>query len=481
MIRSSLFFLLGASALSPMTPAQNCGGTELLGTSPGFAGSGSNDISADGSTVVGTSIFGTPAFLGAFRWTRATGLISLGTLGGENAEAFACSADGSTVVGASNVSGIQKRPFRWTQALGMQDIFGIAQIPDFGSASDVSADGQIVVGNVYRGTTQRGFVWSTGGTYTEFDTLAGFTEVIATSADGQVVVGFSQLGQARRAFRWTQATGAQDLGDLGGTVSEAYGVSADGSTIVGMSETSTGIERAFRWTQGAGMQAIDPTIVGDTTALDVSADGNTIVGRILVGGVYSAYVWNEVTGTQALEPLGFGNRVAGAISDDGSVLAGGTLTVNGQLVANRLELSPLGSSYCLDAVPNSSGCPGRMSASGSLDITNQNLTLTAEYLPTQVVGFFLAARAPGLIPFPGASQGNLCLSGGIGRLNGSGQIQNSGGVGSISLALDLSALPTAQGPTTAIAGETWYFQAWHRDMNPATTSNFTDALAVTFQ
>ena len=26
----------------------------------------------------------------------------------------------------------------------------------------------------------------------------------------------------------------------------------------------------------------------------------------------------------------------------------------------------------------------------------------------------------------------------------------------------------------------WYFQLWHRDANPTLTSNFTDAVAVTF-
>jgi hypothetical protein len=33
---------------------------------------------------------------------------------------------------------------------------------------------------------------------------------------------------------------------------------------------------------------------------------------------------------------------------------------------------------------------------------------------------------------------------------------------------------------TAIPGETWYFQAWHRDANPTLTSNFTDAVSITF-
>jgi hypothetical protein len=33
-----------------------------------------------------------------------------------------------------------------------------------------------------------------------------------------------------------------------------------------------------------------------------------------------------------------------------------------------------------------------------------------------------------------------------------------------------------------VPGETWYFQAWHRDLVGGTaTTNFTDGLEVTFQ
>ncbi|MCP3913994.1 MAG: hypothetical protein GY711_00380, partial [bacterium] len=45
--------------------------------------------------------------------------------------------------------------------------------------------------------------------------------------------------------------------------------------------------------------------------------------------------------------------------------------------------------------------------------------------------------------------------------------------------VDPGALPTA--PASAILpGETWNFQAWHRDHTPGLTSNFTEAMSVTF-
>jgi len=46
------------------------------------------------------------------------------------------------------------------------------------------------------------------------------------------------------------------------------------------------------------------------------------------------------------------------------------------------------------------------------------------------------------------------------------------------LAADLATLPTPTGTTAAHPRETWYFQAWHRAINPTTPANFTDAVRV---
>ena len=61
-----------------------------------------------------------------------------------------------------------------------------------------------------------------------------------------------------------------------------------------------------------------------------------------------------------------------------------------------------------------------------------------------------------------------------------GQVQNSGSTGSFSLTLDLTVMAQPQGLVAAQSGDTWNFQAWYRDANPGLTSNFTDAVSVTF-
>ncbi|MCP3996252.1 MAG: hypothetical protein GY722_14505 [bacterium] len=88
----------------------------------------------------------------------------------------------------------------------------------------------------------------------------------------------------------------------------------------------------------------------------------------------------------------------------------------------------------------------------------------------------LAGQTQGFFMPPG-SQGFICLAGNIGRYNQTADIVQ-GPTGSIQL--DLTSIPV--NPAQAVLpGDTWNFQAWYRDNNPGPTSNFTDAVSVTFQ
>ena len=83
-------------------------------------------------------------------------------------------------------------------------------------------------------------------------------------------------------------------------------------------------------------------------------------------------------------------------------------------------------------------------------------------------------------PTRGGSFGDLCLSGTIGRDYAT--TQNSGPFGQLYAPIDLAALPAPTGSVSALAGETWRFQAWFRDsMGGVAGSNFSDAVAVTLQ
>ena len=151
-------------------------------------------------------------------------------------------------------------------------------------------------------------------------------------------------------------------------------------------------------------------------------------------------------------------------------------------LAIQLNDLRFGEGYCGPAVVNTSGASARIWAEGSPAVADNNLTISADQMPTGQFGFFLVSDNLGFVPMPGSSEGNLCLGGAIGRLNrGPGEIFNTGLAGSAAVSLDVTDVPTPLGPEVLVAGTTRYFQAWFRDQNPAPTSNFTSGMAITFE
>jgi len=141
---------------------------------------------------------------------------------------------------------------------------------------------------------------------------------------------------------------------------------------------------------------------------------------------------------------------------------------------------PIGTRACSPSNPNSTGMGGLLRATGSPSVLENNFVLTASQLPTNAFGYFLCSRLIGTGTMPPGSQGILCLLSPIGRGVG-GTIFNTGlnGIGTTNVNLMSLAQPT--GPVAVLPGESWSFQSWHRDANPAVTSNFTEAVTVLFE
>ena len=170
------------------------------------------------------------------------------------------------------------------------------------------------------------------------------------------------------------------------------------------------------------------------------------------------------------------------LGPDGAIYFTADVDVSGATLEGFfvIEGPNIGTSYCM-ANANSTGQVATTIATGSATIADNDVTLFADGLPTSAFGFFLTSQTPAFIANPGGSQGNLCLSGAFGRYVGPGQIQSSGTSGSITLTIDLTAMPQPNGSVAAQVGETWNFQLWHRDqVMGLSTSNFTDARAILF-
>ncbi|MEM1451186.1 MAG: integrin alpha [Planctomycetota bacterium] len=119
-----------------------------------------------------------------------------------------------------------------------------------------------------------------------------------------------------------------------------------------------------------------------------------------------------------------------------------------------------------------------LDAQGSARIADDDLTLTVANLPADTAGYFLTSNGTGVLSFPGASSGVLCIHdpGGMGRHYDSLQSTDVGGW--FHFRVDLSRIPTPTGLTSVLPGETRYWQLWHR---LGASSRFSTAVAVTFQ
>lgn len=254
-----------------------------LGLGPGGVQSRAWDATADGSVVVGTfwapNGFFTPPH--AYRWT-AGAFQDLGTLNpsAQEAEAYGVSDDGSKIVGWSRGGSGFQRPFLWTAAGGMQELFNVPGSD--AKATDISHDGSVIVGSFY------------------------------VDAEG-----------SWHAFQWSNGA-VIDLGRLsGGRDSKAQAVCGAGSAAVGSTVDSTGIQRAFRW-QGGTMQNLGG--VGKNSlayAEDCSNDGSVVVGTSMDDkGNLLATRWDP-TGIRSLGTLGGDMSESHASSADGSIVVGG--------------------------------------------------------------------------------------------------------------------------------------------------------------
>ncbi len=210
----------------------------------------------------------------------------------------------------------------------------------------INADGSVIVGQADDPLADyqwRAVRWSQASGFVSLGTLGGTeSNAFGVSDDGTRVVGSSSLGNgSTRAFLWTQGGAMVNLGVLGtGPESFAYGISGDGSTVVGYSNDSTvgGFYRAFRWTQATGMTRLGSLNNGDDSyAQATNRDGSVIVGYSADGlsaGDYRAFRWTQATGMASLGTLPGGNySKARAVSADGSVVVGdatmGTLGMAG--------------------------------------------------------------------------------------------------------------------------------------------------------
>lgn len=284
--------------------SERIGNTQITGIghlSGGDTESFIRDVSGDGSWAVG-SARDADGVLQAIRWSESSGLELLVNPTSESSQARSISRDGSTIVVSRG-----GESFFWDEANGLNSIGSI------GVAEKLSGDGQVIVGSQSSIASR----WDSTSGLQSLGSLtgSGVSEALGVSYDGSVIVGKSRTdfsgSLSDEAFIWSEATGMVGLGDLDNGAffngSEAVGVSDDGSVVYGSSGRFINGEakvEAFRWTADTGMQALGFALNGTPTLsvpFAVSGNGNVLGG--VASGVDGAFVWSESIGMLGLKEL----------------------------------------------------------------------------------------------------------------------------------------------------------------------------------
>lgn len=245
---------------------------------------------------------------------------------------------------------------RWVNGV----IHGLGVLPGYAYsvATDVSANGRVVVGYSFNSTTagilkssnihqSQAFAWTPTTGMIGLGWLAAppgqeetrFFESLATgvSYDGKVIVGSDTVSVNNvDGFRWTGTSFAQ-LGSIDPDFEVIYvatGVNSDGDVIVGYDWYNGFQTQAFMWTPAAGTVGLG-FIKGQkfnrySTAYAVSGNGKVVVGYGYNlsstdenGSPPQAFRWTAVDGMIGLGPLaGYAESYAQGVSRDGNVIAG---------------------------------------------------------------------------------------------------------------------------------------------------------------
>jgi probable HAF family extracellular repeat protein len=233
--------------------------------------------------------------------------------------------------------------FLWTPTLGL---VGLGFVPggdyQFSEAIGVSNAGDVIVGQSTSAdaVTSEAFRWTPSTGMVGLGFLPGGSAQswgYGVSPDGSVVVGFSMSSIGIQAFRWTELDGMTGLGDLpgGDSFSRAWDASHGGEVIVGLSDSAASrYFEAFRWTAAEGMVGLGdlPGGLFESEAYAVSEDGKVIVGAGTSALGEEAFRWTAATGMVGLGDLSGGEfeSEAWGVSADGSIIVGAGHTERGE-------------------------------------------------------------------------------------------------------------------------------------------------------
>ncbi|MCP5020477.1 MAG: hypothetical protein GY930_01765 [bacterium] len=322
--------------------------------------------------------------------------------------------------------------------------------------------------------------------------MAALLALSSTAVAGEIQI--TQTGSAEGNCSWV---GGAVWGDF---VEVSYTVTTPGTVVTPGQHISYDINLASFDIRvngvSTGLTLNNPTTVHIRND-NPGADGiNIFTSPLSSGGAFScgfgatAALWNDVDLEQMI-----GTYNAGPVLTSFDFVfqgAGCFMEVFPEQVI--IETPPVGVAFCDPGTVNSTGNAAVLSGTwGSGTGSELHLECTGG-VPGEL-GYFLVgdtANDPGTV----VSNGEFCLIGGmsqffrynvagttansVGLFDAAGVLQNAVGTSTVGSGFDVPNLIPGSA-TMIMAGDTWHFQAWHRDTLAGTgQSNFSNGYSVTF-
>jgi hypothetical protein len=231
---------------------------------------------------------------------------------------FDCSADAQTAITFHPFSG---QAYIWWRDVGFNSLGYVNTV------NAISDDGTTVVGErTLADGMSHASVWTMDDLWQDLGGLpddpgcdAFLSNAFGVSGDGSIVVGLGWDNCKGRAFRWTEATGMVELPQDGTNSARANTISADGTVIAGWDEHSSfGNRRPSLWfSDGSEIVHVD----GAGEFYDITRDGSMAVGEMNTEAMYWTADDGFVSIGKVVNDPFFSARATG-VSDDGSVIVG---------------------------------------------------------------------------------------------------------------------------------------------------------------
>lgn len=226
---------------------------------------------------------------------------------------------------------------KWTEAQGTVSIGEMTSGDFISGFTNVSSDGKYVSGTMTNPETGLDEMARFNSSTNQWEFFGGLSSGSGTtvssawgmSSDGTAVVGLGFVsGSEGHAIKWTETSGLVDLGSsVKERSSRANSINDDGTVIVGWQDTDYGDREGVYWLNGTQFAIKDNDGDAAGEAFGVTPDGKTIVGVTWD----NPYIWNESTGyTMITHPNPQYSGSAASITDDGKTIVGFFRPWNGQ-------------------------------------------------------------------------------------------------------------------------------------------------------